>query len=81
MHQCLDGRHAPGAGSHATALQPLCAVWRREALLSALGSLERTRDIAARKLLAAAVSVEVPGAGLDTDYDTLDQLATRGDVT
>jgi len=25
--------------------------------------------------------VEVPGAGLDTDYDTLDQLATRGDVT
>jgi len=62
-------------------VQPLCAVWRREALLSALGSLERTRDIAARKLLAAAVSVEVPGAGLDTDYDTLDQLATRGDVT
>lgn len=61
-------------------MQPLCAVWRRDALLAALAMLESTRDIAAKRLLAAATVVEVPGAGLDTDYDTLAELAQRGEV-
>ncbi|MDO5670467.1 MAG: molybdenum cofactor guanylyltransferase [Corynebacterium sp.] len=62
-------------------VQPLCAVWRRHALLSALDALPRQRDIAAKKLLAQAAAVEVPGVGLDTDYDTLAELATRGELS
>ena len=76
---------APDAGVAVTRaadgwVQPLCAVWRRDALLAALATLESTRDIAAKRLLAAATVVEVPGAGLDTDYDTLAELAQRGEV-
>lgn len=62
-------------------LQPLCALWRRQALSAALDAIE-VRDAPARALIAAAGSiVAVAGTGAERDYDTPGALAELGDVT
>lgn len=61
-------------------VQPLCAVWRRPALVDAL---ERTgtRDVAAKRLLAAPTQIErMLGDGREQDYDTPEALGELGQV-
>lgn len=61
-------------------LQPLCVLWRREALASALASIE-VRDAPARALLAVAQNIAtVEGTGAERDYDTVAELAALGEV-
>lgn len=62
-------------------LQPLCALWRADALGAALNSLDSLSarsglsGLSARKLLRAAGDpVVVPGTGAERDYDTFAQL-------
>lgn len=62
-------------------IQPLCALWRRDALEAALASIE-VRDASVMQLLRAAQQVvAVPGDGSERDYDTPDDLAELGTVT
>lgn len=64
-------------------LQPLCAVWRGEALQEALASLGEVRDVSARALLRQVPDnklVRVPGDGSERDYDTPEELAALGEV-
>ncbi|AGF72222.1 hypothetical protein A605_06080 [Corynebacterium halotolerans YIM 70093 = DSM 44683] len=62
-------------------LQPLCAAWRGEGLARALENLGDPRDVAAKKLLAAAGKVtEINGDGRERDYDTVAELSERGEV-
>lgn len=61
-------------------LQPLCAVWNRAALVTALDTVG-TRDIPAKRLFDAVESViRIPGTGAERDYDTLAELDELGDV-
>lgn len=61
-------------------LQPLCAVWRRAALVETLARTG-TRDIAAKRLLAPPSRiVQVLGDGNEQDYDTPEQLRALGEV-
>lgn len=60
-------------------LQPLCAVWDTSALHRALSGVDNT-DRAAKSLLDDATTTTVDGDGSERDYDTLDELATYGDV-
>ncbi len=60
--------------------EPLCALWRRASLLTAIA---RTgdRDVPAGALLRVARQVvRVPGTGAERDFDTPAQLAELGDV-
>ncbi|MHA2788717.1 molybdenum cofactor guanylyltransferase [Corynebacterium sp. S7] len=62
-------------------LQPLCALWRADALRRALQTLGSPRDKAAKKLIHAAKTLaEVPGDGRETDYDTAGELGILGEV-
>lgn len=62
-------------------LQPLCALWRPLGLEQALRALGDPRGRAAKRLIAVAGStVEVPGEGLERDYDTVAELGGRGRV-
>ena len=61
-------------------LQPLCAIWRRAALLDALARTG-TRDVAAKRLLQPPTRiVQVLGDGNEQDYDTPEALSTLGEV-
>lgn len=61
-------------------VQPLCALWRRQALAEALDAIE-VRDAPARALIAAAGNiVAVAGTGAERDYDTAAELAELGTV-
>lgn len=56
-------------------LEPLCALWNKDSLLQALNRLPTTRDIAAKKLIAAAPQVvQVAGTGAERDYNTPESL-------
>ncbi|GAA4799716.1 molybdenum cofactor guanylyltransferase [Corynebacterium canis] len=57
-------------------LEPLCALWNKDSLLKALNTLPNTRDIAAKRLIAAAPQVvQVAGTGAEQDYDTPESLS------
>ena len=59
-------------------LQPLCGVWRTEALSRALNSVGSPRNQPAMRLLRQAASVtEVPGSAAARDIDTVDELRAR----
>lgn len=60
-------------------MQPLCAVWRRDALAAALTAVG-TRDVAAKALYRVAPIVEVATGGAERDYDTPEALAELGQV-
>ncbi|WP_115686330.1 molybdenum cofactor guanylyltransferase [Corynebacterium senegalense] len=73
-HDCAAIVSADGA------VQPLCALWRRDSLLAALDAVG-ARDAAAMKLLRAAGSVAlVDGDGRERDFDTPGELSELGDV-
>ncbi|MEX3505089.1 molybdenum cofactor guanylyltransferase [Corynebacterium sp. LK2510] len=77
-------RNAPASGCAVVVdgsfLNPLCAVWRRDALQAALVSVG-TRDVAAKALVRAAGNrVEIAGNGWERDFDTPDELSTLGNV-
>lgn len=60
--------------------EPLCALWRRASLLTAIAQTGE-RDVPAGALLRAARQVaRVPGTGAERDFDTPAQLAELGDV-
>ncbi len=62
-------------------IQPLCALWRTDALHRVLEEIGEVRDRPAKALLRHAVTVvEVPGDGTETDYDTVEELSALGDV-
>lgn len=62
-------------------VQPLCAVWKRNCLESALEQVG-DRDVAAKRLIAAARNVTyIPGDGSEVDYDTPDALSALGAVS
>ena len=59
-------------------LQPLCAVWRTEALSQALSSVGSPRNQPAMRLLRQAAQVtEVPASAAARDIDTVDELRAR----
>lgn len=61
-------------------IQPLCAVWRRDALESALSQVG-ARDVAVKRLLHAAERVAfLHGDGSERDYDTAAELAQLGTI-
>ncbi|MCP1387325.1 molybdenum cofactor guanylyltransferase [Corynebacterium sp. TA-R-1] len=61
-------------------LQPLCALWRRDALSRALTQVP-ARDASVMRLVRAAGGhVTVPGTGAERDYDTPAELAELGQV-
>lgn len=61
-------------------IQPLCAVWRRESLATAIAEVG-ARDVAAKRLFASADTVvRLPGDGTEADYDTPEELAKLGVV-
>ncbi|PZO97414.1 MAG: molybdenum cofactor guanylyltransferase [Corynebacterium urealyticum] len=60
--------------------EPLCALWRRASLLTAIAQTGE-RDVPAGALLRAARQVvRVPGTGAERDFDTPAQLSQLGDV-
>ena len=60
--------------------EPLCALWRRASLLTAIVQTGE-RDVPAGALLRAAGQVvRVPGTGAERDFDTPAQLAELGEV-
>ena len=60
--------------------EPLCALWRRASLLTAIAQTGE-RDVPAGALLRAAGQVvRVPGTGAERDFDTPAQLAELGEV-
>lgn len=62
-------------------IQPLCAVWRTPSLIRALATLGEVRDRPVKALLRqVATMVEVAGDGSETDYDTIGELTTLGEV-
>ncbi|GGG77508.1 molybdenum cofactor guanylyltransferase [Corynebacterium pelargi] len=65
-------------GTHRNAL---CSLWHAQALRQALARLDRTRDIAAKKLLDHAKVYALQGGGLEQDYDTPEQLRRLGNIS
>ncbi|AZA09484.1 molybdenum cofactor guanylyltransferase [Corynebacterium pseudopelargi] len=65
-------------GSHRN---PLCSLWHAQALRQALDRLDRTRDIAAKRLLDHAKVVVLQGNGAEQDYDTPEQLRSLGRIS
>lgn len=64
-------------------LQPLCAVWRTDALHEALAAVSAEgglRDRAVTVLFAGSRVAEVLGTGEERDYDTVAELAGYGEV-
>lgn len=65
-------------------VQPLCSLWRTPALRAALDAVVAahggSRDAAAKELLANATVTIMEGTGEEADYDTLEELAERGEV-
>ncbi|GAA0200278.1 molybdenum cofactor guanylyltransferase [Corynebacterium riegelii] len=61
-------------------MQPLCAVWRKQALLAAIEKVG-TRDVPAKALYKVAGSVvKHQTQGAERDYDTPEELAQLGRV-
>ena len=61
-------------------MQPLCAVWRKQALLGAIEKVG-TRDVPAKALYTAAGSVlKCKTQGAERDYDTPEELSQIGRV-
>lgn len=61
-------------------LQPLCAVWDTAALHRVLDTYDSLVDQPAKSLFDAAEVSEIDGDGSERDYDTLDEMASYGDV-
>lgn len=61
-------------------LQPLCAVWDTTALHRVLDGYDSLVDQPAKSLFDAATVTEIDGDGSERDYDTLDEIASFGDV-
>lgn len=61
-------------------LQPLCAVWDTTALHRVLDGYDSLVDQPAKSLFEAATVTEIDGDGSERDYDTLDEIASFGDV-
>ncbi|OFN75711.1 MULTISPECIES: molybdenum cofactor guanylyltransferase [unclassified Corynebacterium] len=71
------GEHSVAVAAAGNQIQPLCAVWRVDALGRALTRLGRVHNRSARSLLRAADSVAVVQVGEEVrDYDTPQELRT-----
>lgn len=69
------GEHSVAVAATGNQIQPLCAVWRVDALGRALLDLGRVHNRSARSLLRAADSVAVVQVGEEVrDYDTPQEL-------
>lgn len=61
--------------------QPLCAVWKTVELQRVLGAFDTVADRPARSLFDGVAVATVPATGAERDYDTLDELASYGEVS
>lgn len=69
------GEHSVAVAATGDQIQPLCAVWRVDALGRALSRLGRVHNRSARSLLHAADSISLVQVGEEVrDYDTPQQL-------